>query len=55
MADDDDWVGGEPPEGRHTREQSDPGYWARQWKGSAISGGILLLLILVVVLIVVLG
>jgi hypothetical protein len=27
--DDDDWVG-EPPEGRHTREQSNPGFWAGQ-------------------------
>ncbi len=27
--DDDDWVG-TPPEGRHTREQSDPGFWATQ-------------------------
>ena len=25
--DDDDWVG-EPPEGRHTRDQADPGFWA---------------------------
>jgi hypothetical protein len=27
--DDDDWVG-EPPEGRHTREQSNPGFWTNQ-------------------------
>jgi hypothetical protein len=55
MADDDnDWVG-EPPEGRHTRAQSDPGYWAKQWKGSAITGGVILILLLVVVLILVLG
>ena len=27
--DDDDWVG-EPPEGRHTRAQSNPGFWAEQ-------------------------
>jgi hypothetical protein len=53
MADDDDWVG-EPPEGRHTREQSDPAFWATQWKGSAISGGVIALLIIVVVLILVL-
>ena len=24
--DDDDWVG-EPPEGRHTRDQANPGFW----------------------------
>ena len=27
--DDDDWVG-EPPEGRHTRERANPGFWAGQ-------------------------
>jgi len=27
--DDDDWVG-EPPEGRHTRAQSNPGFWSSQ-------------------------
>jgi hypothetical protein len=26
--DDDDWVG-EPPEGRHSRSQADPGFWAQ--------------------------
>ena len=25
--DDDDWVG-EPPEGRHTRDRANPGFWA---------------------------
>jgi hypothetical protein len=25
--DDDDWTG-TPPEGRHTRERSNPGFWA---------------------------
>jgi hypothetical protein len=49
--DDDDWTG-EPPEGRHTREQSDPGYWARQWKGSAITGGVILILLLIVLVLV---
>ena len=27
--DDDDWVG-EPPEGRHTRDQSNLGFWTNQ-------------------------
>ncbi len=27
--DDDDWVG-EPPEGRHTRDRANPGFWATQ-------------------------
>jgi hypothetical protein len=26
--DDDDWTG-EPPEGRHTRDQADPDFWRR--------------------------
>ncbi len=26
--DDDDWVG-EPPEGRHSRDRADPGYWRK--------------------------
>jgi hypothetical protein len=54
MSDDDDWVG-TPPEGRHTREQADPGHWRRQWQGRAISGGVILILLLVVVLLVLLG
>jgi hypothetical protein len=52
--DDDDWVG-EPPEGRHTRDQADPGHWNRQWQGGAITGGVILLLIVVVLVIVLLG
>ena len=31
MADDDDWVG-EPPEGRHSRDRANPGFWANQWQ-----------------------
>ena len=38
MADDDDWVG-EPPEGRHTREQSNPGFWANQKDMPIIDAG----------------
>jgi hypothetical protein len=52
MADDDDWVGGEPPEGRHTREQSNPGYWANQWQGPALGGVAILGLIVIVVILV---
>src|ERR671917_379465 len=29
-ADEDDWVG-TPPEGRHSRDRADPGYWNRRW------------------------
>ena len=49
MADDDDWVG-EPPEGRHTREQSDPGFWNNQWQAAA-AGSVLFVLVVIVLLI----
>jgi hypothetical protein len=45
--DDEDWVG-TPPEGRHTRDQSDPGYWGRQWQTAAAGGAALLVLIVIV-------
>ena len=51
MSDDDDWVG-EPPEGRHTRDQADPGYWAQAVAGRRDHRRrSILLLLLVVVLI----
>jgi len=46
--DDDDWVG-EPPEGRHTREQSNPGFWANQWQAAA-AGSVLFVLVVIVLL-----
>jgi hypothetical protein len=49
MADDDDWVG-EPPEGRHSRDRANPGFWAGQWQGPAIGGAAILLLIVIVVI-----
>ena len=50
--DDDDWVG-EPPEGRHSRERADPGFWARQWQPAA-AGSILFFLLLALALILLL-
>ena len=50
--DDDDWVG-TPPEGRHSRERANPGFWRNQWQASA-AGAVLFFLILIVVLIAVL-
>ncbi len=49
--DDDDWVG-EPPEGRHTRAQSKPGFWAGQrplvvglfWLGLLVLGVVVIIL-----------
>jgi hypothetical protein len=54
VSDDDDWVG-EPPEGRHSRDRANPGFWANQWQAGAITGAVILLLVLVVVLILALG
>jgi hypothetical protein len=49
--DDDDWVG-EPPEGRHTRDRANPGFWATQRPLGFTAGAIgVVLLILVLVLI----
>ena len=31
MTDEDDWVG-TPPEGRHTRDRANPGFWAQNQK-----------------------
>ena len=43
--DDDDWVG-TPPEGRHSREQTDPEHWNRLWVQYRIRMGILGLLVI---------
>ena len=48
MDDVDDWVG-EPPEGRHTREQSNPGFWNNQWQAAA-AGSVLFVLVVIVLL-----
>ena len=49
--DDDDWVG-EPPEGRHSRDRADPGFWSGQRPVSIAGAGIgLVLIILLIVLI----
>jgi hypothetical protein len=48
MSDDDDWVGGEPPEGRHTRDQANPAFWRNQWQPLAIAGAVVLVLLVVV-------
>jgi hypothetical protein len=48
--DDDDWVG-EPPEGRHTREQSKPEFWANQWQ-AAVAYGVLGLFVIVAIVVI---
>jgi hypothetical protein len=49
VRDEDDWVG-EPPEGHHSRERANPGFWRNQWQASA-AGAVLFVLIVIVVLI----
>ena len=49
MADDDDWVGGDPPEGRHTRDRAKPGFWNNQWQAAA-AGSVLFVLVVIVLL-----
>jgi hypothetical protein len=50
MSDDDDWVG-EPPEGRHTREQSNPDFWRNQWQIRAVAGAAFVLLVVIAVIV----
>ena len=50
--DDDDWTG-EPPEGRHSRSQANPGFWADNRTPISITGigvGIAILILLIVLL-----
>ena len=50
--DDDDWVG-EPPEGRHTRDQANPGFWNQN--RSLVVAMFWFVLFLLIVLVVVLA
>jgi hypothetical protein len=48
--DDDDWTGGEPPEGRHSADRADPDFWRRQRQPLSIAGagiGIALIILLI--------
>ena len=47
--DDDDWVG-EPPEGRHTRDQAKPEYWSRPWPWAGAGTALLIVIVVVVLL-----
>jgi hypothetical protein len=48
--DDDEWVGGVPPEGHHTRDQAQPAFW---WRTRPAQLGFAGLLVLIVVLVLV--
>jgi hypothetical protein len=53
--DDEEWVDGVPPEGRHTKEQADPAHWQRQWKAPRIVFGVLGLMAAVVLILALAG
>jgi hypothetical protein len=46
--DDDDWTG-EPPEGRHTRDQANPEFWRNQRPVSIAAAGIGIALIILLI------
>lgn len=48
MDDDDDWVG-TPPEGRVTRDRSDPSYWRRSFPAVNVALGLVGVLVVVVI------
>jgi hypothetical protein len=48
--DEEDWVG-TPPEGHYTRDRAKPDFWAKQYTGQLVSGGIVLLIVVIVVVI----
>jgi hypothetical protein len=47
--DDDDWVG-EPPEGRHTRDQARPEVW-RDWRASLAGVGLAIAIVILLLVI----
>lgn len=47
--DEDEWIDGVPPEGRHTRDQADPGHWQRQRKAQTIVFGVLGVMVAIVI------
>ena len=47
--DDDDWVG-EPPEGRHSRDRADPGYW-RKVRLADVAGAVALIALVVLLVV----
>jgi hypothetical protein len=49
--DEDDWVG-EPPEGHHTRDRAEPGFWSSQRPPQVIAAVVLLGLIVLVLVLV---
>jgi hypothetical protein len=52
--DDDDWTG-EPPEGRHTREQSDPSFWRNQRQAIYATSLLGVFIVIAIILVLLLG
>lgn len=50
---DDDWVG-TPPEGHHSRERADPGFW-RSYRPLSIAGAAIVIVVIVVIVVVLLA
>jgi hypothetical protein len=48
--DDDDWTG-TPPEGRHTRDRANPGFWATQRPLIPAGAGLAAVLVLVLLIV----
>lgn len=53
--DDDEWVGGVPPEGRHTRDQARPAFWWRTRPAQLGFTGIAVALVVLVLVVVLAG
>ena len=50
VVDDDDWVG-TPPEGRHSRDRSQPDFWRGQWQFAALGAGVLVVVVVLLIVI----
>ena len=49
--DDDEWVGGVPPEGHHTRAQARPEFWWRQRPPQIAFAGIVVMLVILAIVV----
>lgn len=52
--DEDDWVG-EPPEGKVSRERSNPGFWGMQWQARLATAMLGIVIVVGVLIVVLLG
>lgn len=47
--DDDDWVG-TPPEGHHSRDRANPGFWQNHWQEAAAMAAVGIIAIVAVII-----